>query len=87
MLLVAPATVVAMDTHFHAIPLFQLKHYLLRLLVSAIKETLGAHYFCLIGKAPKPVGSQNFERQEQDLAVSDSVDLHKSSSLFEVLAR
>ena len=39
-----------------------------------------------LGKVPEPVGSRNFERQEQDLAIGDSVGLRKSSSLFELLS-
>ena len=52
--------------------------------MSAITKACGVDYFCL-GKVSEPVGSQNFERQEQDLATGDSVGLRKSSSLFEVL--
>ena len=54
------------------------------LLVSTIMKTCGINYFCL-GKILEPVGSRNFERQEQDLAIGDLVGLCKSSSLFEVL--
>ena len=57
--------------------------YLPRLLMSAFVETPYVHYFCL-GEAPEPVGSRNFEREEQGLAIDDSVDIGESSSLFEV---
>ena len=54
------------------------------LLGSAITKTYGVDYFSL-GKVSDPFGSWNFERQEQDLAIGDSADLRKSSSLFKVL--
>ena len=63
---------------------FRFHRYLPGLLVSAITKRRGIDYFCL-GKVPKPVGSWNFERQERDLAIGDSVGLRKLSSLFEVL--
>ena len=52
--------------------------------MSAITKRCGVDYFCL-GKVPEPVGSRNFERQERDLAIGDSVGLRKSSSIFEIL--
>ena len=52
--------------------------------MSAITKRRGVDYFCL-GKVPEPAGSRNFERQERDLAIGDSVGLRKSCSLFEVL--
>lgn len=47
-------------------------------------NNFGVLYFCL-GKAPEPVGRQNLEGKEQDLAISNSVGLHKSKSSFELL--
>ena len=41
-------------------------------------------YYCL-DKVPEPAGSRNFERQERELAIGDSVGLRKSSSLLQVL--
>ena len=70
--------------HKLSVTLFQLHHYFPRLLASAITKRHGIDYFCLY-KVPEPVGSWNFERQKRDLAFGDSVDLRKSSSLFEVL--
>ena len=43
------------------------------------------HRLLLSVKVLEPVGSQDLETQERDLAISDSAGLRKSSSLFEVL--
>ena len=53
-------------------------------MLAGVCQRCGVNYFCP-GKVPEPVGSRNFERQEKDLAIDDSVGLRKSSSIFEVL--